>query len=137
MKLIKAILFGLSIGLLFFVTRCAKYDDDCDPDVYCDTVPYDSGYINIQANFKGNGIPIIVYQGYAEAENILFYDTMWSEEYSYYLPLGNRYAVEAFYFDLNNTIIALDGAKLKEESFWNCEEECHELAEITLDVKKL
>jgi hypothetical protein len=26
---------------------------------------------------------------------------------------------------------------LKESSFWNCDEECYELAEITLDVKKL
>jgi len=31
----------------------------------------------------------------------------------------------------------LDGNKLKESSFWNCDEECFELAEITLDVKKL
>ena len=56
---------------------------------------------------------------------------------TYYLPLGKRYAVEAYYYEANSTIIALDGNKLKESSFWNCDEECFELAEITLDVKKL
>jgi len=137
MKSVKYILFVFLIGLAFSFSKCTKYDDDCDPDKYCDTLPYDSGYVNIQVSFKGNGIPIVLYKGYADENEILLYDTLWVEENSYYLPLGNRYAVEAYYNDVNATIIALDGAKIKQSSFWNCEEECYELAEITLDVKKL
>jgi len=137
MTLFKYIAFVLCIGFAFVLSNCTKYDDDCDPNTYCDTLPYDSGYVNIQVSFKGNGVPIIIYKGYADENEVIMYDTLWVEENSYYLPLGNRYAVEAFYYESNSTIIALDGGKIKQSSFWNCEEECYELAEITLDVKKL
>jgi hypothetical protein len=135
MKAIKSI--GFILFLSFALSHCTKQDDDCDPNKFCDTIVQDSGDVNIKVTYNGNGIPIIVYKGYADQNDILFYDTLWSEEISYYLPLGNRYAVEAYYYESNSTIIALDGNKLKESSFWNCDEECYELAEITLDVKKL
>jgi hypothetical protein len=135
MKAIKSI--GFILFLSFALSHCTKQDDDCDPNKFCDTLVQDSGDVNIKVTYNGNGTPIIVYKGYADQNDILFYDTLWSEEISYYLPLGNRYAVEAYYYESNSTIIALDGNKLKESSFWNCDEECYELAEITLDVKKL
>ena len=137
MKSIKNIVFVLILGIAFALSHCTKQKDDCDPNVFCDTLPYDSGSVNIEVSYKGNGIPIIVYKGYADQNEILFYDTLWSEEKSYYLPLGNRYAVEAYYYEFNSTIIALDGDKIKQSSFWNCDEKCYELSEITLDVKKL
>jgi hypothetical protein len=137
MKAIKSIGFILFLSFAFALSHCTKQDDDCDPNKFCDTIVQDSGDVNIKVTYNGNGIPIIVYKGYADQNDILFYDTLWSEEISYYLPLGNRYAVEAYYYEANSNIIALDGNKLKESSFWNCDEECYELAEITLDVKKL
>ncbi|MDG2228041.1 MAG: hypothetical protein P8L20_09950 [Flavobacteriales bacterium] len=137
MKSIKSIGFILFIGFSFALSHCTKQNDDCDPDRFCDTLPQDSGDLTVKVTYNGNGIPIILYKGYADDNNILFHDTLWSEENTYYLPLGNRYAVEAYYYEANSTIIALDGNKLKESSFWNCDEECYELAEITLDVKKL
>ena len=121
----------------FALINCSKQNDDCNPDRFCDTLPQDGGDVKIKVTYNGNGIPIIVYNGYADQNEVLFYDTLWSEESTYYLPLGNRYAAEATYNEVNSTIIALDGNKLKESSFWNCDEECFELAEITLDVKKL
>jgi len=135
MKSIKSIVFIVIVGFAF--SHCTRQNDDCDPDQFCDTLPYDSGDVTIKVTYNGNGIPIIVYKGYADQNEVLFYDTLWSEESTYYLPLGNRYAAEATYNEVNSTIIALDGNKLKESSFWNCDEECFELAEITLDVKKL
>ena len=134
MKPIKSI--GFILFLVFALSHCTK-NDDCDPDAFCDTLPYDSGNVNVKVTSNGSGIPIILYKGYADQNEILFYDTLWSEENSYYLPLGNRYAVEAYYHESNSTIIALDGNKIKQSSFWNCDEKCYELAEITLDVKKL
>ena len=128
---------GFILFLSFALSHCIKQNNDCDPNRPCDTLPQDSGDVNITVSYKGSGIPIIVYKGYADQNDILFYDTLWSEQKSYYLPLGNRYAVEAFYYEANSTIIALDGNKLKESSFWNCDEKCYELAEIELDVKKL
>lgn len=137
MKLYKYILFICITCSVFLLSNCNKDTDDCDPDAYCDTLPYDSGYVNIQSSYKGQGIPIIVYNGYVEDNDVLFYDTMWDVEYSYWLPLDKRYSVEAYYYESNKTIIALDGAKIKQASFWNCGEECYEESEITLDVKKL
>jgi len=128
---------GFILFLSFALSHCTKQNNDCDPNRPCDTLPQDSGDVNITVSYKGSGIPIIVYKGYADQNDILFYDTLWSEQKSYYLPLGNRYAVEAYYYEANSTIIALDGNKLKESSFWNCDEKCYELAEIELDVKKL
>jgi len=135
MKSIKSIGFIVFMG--FALINCSKQNDDCDPDRFCDTLPQDGGDVNIKVTYNGNGIPIIVYNGFADQNDILFYDTLWSEESTYYLPLGNRYAVEAYYYEANSTVIALDGNKLKESSFWNCDEQCYELAEMTLDVKKL
>lgn len=137
MKALKNIGFLVFLILAFNLSYCAKQDSDCDPDAFCDTLPYDSGNVNIKVSYKGNGIPIIVYQGYANENEILFFDTLWSKEKSYYLPLENRYAVEAYYYEYNSTIIALDGDKIKQASSWNCDEQCYELAKITLDVKKL
>ncbi len=136
MKSIKSIGFILFLSFAFALSHCTKQKDDCNPDTFCDTLPYDSGNVIIKVSYKGNGIPIIVYKGYADQNDILFYDTLWSEENSYYLPL-NRYAVEAYYYEVNSTIIALDGDKIKQSSFWNCDEQCYELTEMTLDVKKL
>ena len=137
MKPIKNIALVLFLGFAFALSHCTKQNDDCDPNAFCDALPYDSGKVKIEVSYNGNGIPIIVYKGYADQNEILFYDTLWSEENSYYLPLGNRYAVEAYYYESNSIIIALDGNKIKQSSFWNCDEKCYELAEITLDVKKL
>ena len=78
MKSIKSIGFIVFMG--FALINCSKQNDDCDPDRFCDTLPQDGGDVKIKVTYNGNGIPIIVYNGYADQNDILFYDTLWSEE---------------------------------------------------------
>jgi len=136
---INAITFLTIIGISTMIS-CTKYnnDDSCDPDLYCDTVPWDSGFvtINVSKNVT-TGVPIIIYQGYVEENIIVLQDTIYDESWEYYLPIDTRYAVEAYYKEQTNTVIALDGEKLKQSSFSNCDETCYNEPSISLDVKKL
>ena len=77
MKSIKNIAFVLL--LVFALSHCTK-NDDCDPDAFCDTLPYDSGNVNIGVSYKGNGIPIIVYFALILVWNIHFLYNRMKEE---------------------------------------------------------
>lgn len=126
-----------TILILFCIFSCTKNSTNCDSSISCDPVPYDSGWVDVKLNYKGIGIPLILYKGYVEDNEIISMDTAYSDIYYYYLPLGNRYAVQAYYYEANQTIIALDGDKLKQDSYYNCGDQCYNEAEITLDVKKI
>lgn len=126
------ILFSILIGF-----SCSKDDGTCDENVFCDTLPYDSGWLNVKVSFDGNGIPIKLYRGLIEDGNLISEDTAYDDVYYYYLPLNNRYSAEAYYNEAFHTVIALNSVRLKQSSFYNCGEECYEEADIDLDLKKL
>lgn len=132
-------LLFIALVTIHFNSSCTKYqDNNCDPNKYCDTVPWDSGFvtINVTQNIT-SGVPIIIYKGYVEDNDILLKDTLYEKSNEYYLPIDTRYAVEAFYYETGKTIVALDGEKLKQSSFINCSTTCYNKPAIDLDVKKL
>lgn len=125
---------------LFALVSCTKYNyDDCEPSTDCNPYPIDSGYVYVDISYlnTGPGVPVILYEGYAEDQQIIWADTVFTDQLVFWLPTRTRYAVEAFYSYGGQTVVALDGKKLKEESYNDCGETCYEESSIHLDVKKL
>lgn len=131
----------ISVLVVIAVFSCTKYNSntDCTPSSDCYPYPWDSGYVYVNVSYPGSGpgIPVILYEGYAEDQNILWADTVYTDELIFWVPTRTRYAVEAYYSYGGQTIVALDGKKLNEESYNDCGETCYEESSITLDVKKL
>lgn len=131
----------LAITVVLLLSSCGKYSStaDCQPSSSCNPNPLDSGYIYIDISYPGSGpgIPVILYEGYVEDQQILWADTVYTDELVFWLPTKTRYAAEAYYSYGGQTIVALDGKKLKEESYDDCGTRCYEESSITLDIKKL
>ncbi len=131
----------LSLVSMLICVNCAKYtgSSDCVPSADCYPYEIDSGYVTIQVSYNtgGAGIPVVLYDGYAEDNVVIWYDTVYEESVSFWLPTKKRYAAEAFYYAATPQSIALDGKKLKEKSYNDCGETCYEVNEIFLDLKQL
>ena len=67
----------------------------------------------------------------------VFFTNLSDEEINFYLPIGNRYACEAYYSVGLQTIIALDGGRLRQRSEVNCDETCYKESNLNLDLRKL
>lgn len=134
-KVILSILIT-SVGIF----GCTKYSsDDCIPSDDCYPYEIDSGYVTINVSYAqgGVGIPVALYEGYVEDNNVVWYDTVYQESVSFWLPTKKRYAAEAYYTVGGPITVALDGKKLKEDSYDDCGQTCYEVNEIFLDLKKL
>lgn len=132
------IILGLFATLTIF--SCNKYSsEDCEPSSDCYPYEIDSGYVtlNITYNAGGAGIPVTLYEGYAEDNNVVWYDTIYQESVTFWLPTKKRYAAEAYYTVGGPVTVTLDGKKLKEKSYYDCGETCYEINEIFLDLEKL
>mgnify|MGYP006111031397 CR=1 FL=1 len=134
----KIYLILISILLVFSLTDCLNSNGNCDPTMYCQPVPYDSGWVDVRITQNGsNPTSIIIYNGYLEdRDTIGVYSTL-DEEINFYLPIGNRYACEAYYSVGLQTIIALDGGRLRQRSEVNCDETCYKESNLNLDLRKL
>jgi hypothetical protein len=131
------IFISLTVASFF---SCNKYaSEDCVPSDDCYPYELDSGYVTIKITYNGSGpgVPVVLYDGYVEDNVIIWSDTVYQNEISFWLPTKKRYAAEAYYQVGGLWTVALDGKKLKEESYEDCGTTCYEVAEIILDLKEL
>jgi hypothetical protein len=94
------ILFSLFVMVVIFSTQCRKrYATDCEPSTFCNQEPIDSGEVHIDISYieGGAGIPVILYKGNIEDNEILWADTVFTNRITFYLPNKTRYAAEAYY----------------------------------------
>jgi hypothetical protein len=129
-------------SILLTLTFCDKLgasDQDCDPSVDCWQEPIDSGYVHLDLSYQagGDGVEVILYEGYAEDNNIIHIETFYQDEVTFELEVGKRYAAEAYYTVGAQTTIVLDGKKFKDDTYDDCGATCYEFPELTLDLKKL
>ena len=121
-----------------FFTSCFSNNDECDPTYYCYPIPYDFGLINIDlTNNNNDSILILLYLGYVEDDYIIDSVYATSNEYTFEKPVDERYAVEVYYIEGQNTIIALDGGRLRQKTRENCGETCYEEPNLNLNIRKL
>lgn len=128
-------------GALFTLATmasCDKNDPNCQISSDCDPVPYDSGNVVIDVTIPNpeTGTFLVVYEGYVEDRDTLWSGTVFSERETFYLPVGKRYAAQAYYLKNNAWLVALDGKKLKKDTYDECGETCYRFPSVTLDCKK-
>ncbi len=128
----------ISTGIFFF-TSCNKTDPNCQISTSCNTEKIDSGDVTINISYQAGqpGVPVILYDGYVEDNVILWIDTLYQSNITFYLPVGKRYAAEAYYVTSKQTIVALDGNKLKDNTNEECNTTCYQFPTVILDCEKL
>jgi hypothetical protein len=133
------ILFSLFVMVVIFSTQCRKrYATDCEPSTFCNQEPIDSGEVHIDISYieGGAGIPVILYRGNIEDNEILWADTVFTNRITFYLPNKTRYAAEAYYQVGSQLYITLDGKKLKQKTTNDCGATCYSESSITLDLER-
>jgi len=132
----KVVIFLL--GLTFILHACTKPDPNCDVSWDFNQEPILEGYVNIDLTYTSGseGIPVVLYRGYVEDRDTVWYGIATDSRLSFYLPNNVRYAAEAYYPQGNATLVALDGDKLRQESNDECGIDCYETSSITLNCKK-
>lgn len=130
--------YALVFAGILFLSSCFK-SDDCDPNVYCNTERPDSAWVNITVSYDRyhTPVPYTIYNGNIEDGLVVLRDTAYMNVTSHYLPVNERYSVEATYFIGQATYSAYDGGKLRLNKFWNCNDRCYEAPDLSLDCSLL
>ncbi|MGC9344617.1 MAG: hypothetical protein ACP5E3_18065 [Bacteroidales bacterium] len=118
----------------------------CDQDPFVFDVNCDECYFNepdsadlivdITINEENPFVPLVFYRGEVDENNIEWIDTAYTETLYLYSPVNEYYSVKAFYKSDNQTIIAIDGDKLKTSRVSDvCDYDCWVIRGGTLDVR--
>ena len=87
-------------------------DVNCDE---CYEIKPDSADIIVHLTIDDENpvVPLVVYRGQVEDNNIEYVDTAYGKTYYLYVPVNAYYSVEAKYISGNKTIYTVDGDKLQ------------------------
>lgn len=123
-----------------FMTGCFKDNDsdECDPDKVCYTQAPETLYVKLHLSPSpdGSAVKVRMYRGSVDSGELIDSFESYDVEESYLLPVNEQYSAEAEYTDGSTTIIAVDGDKLNQDSFENCNETCYNWEHsITLDLE--
>lgn len=138
MKKFYLFILVLSSAIISF-SSCSKTDPDCQISDSCYTERADSGDVSIRISYSQGqpGVPVVLYKGYAEDNEVIWADTLYQDEITFYLPADTRYAAEATYTTTNQTVVALDGKKLKQNKHKECGTTCYDFPSVSIDCRKL
>jgi hypothetical protein len=93
-------------------------------------------YVTLNDEFQE--VPIVIYRGDVEDDQIVQVDTVLEDENPYYLyvPVGKRYSVKAKYEKDDATLYVVDGTKPKVLKVTDaCDTECYVVEDVTLDAR--
>lgn len=126
-------------AIILTMPSCLKDDENCTVSSDCYTSKIDSGDVAIRITYGNgqSGVPVTLYRGYAENNDVIWHDTVYQDEVVLYMPVGQRYAAEAEYKTAAQTIVALDGKKLKQDKHRECGTTCYDFPSVSLDCRKL
>ena len=113
------------------------FNVDCDPDVCTLTEPDSADLIvHLTLNEENPYVPLIFYRGKIEDDLIEWIDTADTETLYLYSPVNEYYSIKAFYKSGAQTLIAVDGDKLKTSFITDvCEYDCWIIRGGILDVR--
>jgi len=128
--------------MLFIILSC---NDNSDDSVDCSTYnysdcntrePFDGRiYINLSINSENPAVPITIYKGKLEENDVVLMDTATANKYDTLLPIDNYYTVTAKYKKGNTTIIAVDGGKISKSKTKTCDSICWSVKTASVNVK--
>src|SRR4030042_140602 len=117
--------------LLMLVMYASCREGLLSTDVECSECYYpepDSAdlVIYLTINEKFPEVPLIVYKGNIEDDQIEYIDTAFSTPYYLWVPVNKKYSVKAEYKKGNATLFVVDGTKLKTSLVEDeCDGECY------------
>jgi len=123
----------------FLVLSCKSKYEDCTEDDYanCNTIPFTEGLVEVQLTIDAAN-PVVRLQLF-EGDIVngeLFFDEMIDEDLVMVIkPEGKYYSGRAFYRKGNDSLIAIDGGKIRNLSYQICEYKCNELQNAILDLR--
>jgi hypothetical protein len=139
MKRIAHFLVMLIIGLSVQFFSCEQ--EDLDYNIDCDNcleVMPDSAdlIVYVTINDENPFVPLTYYLGDYEDGVIDFVDTTYTEERFLYSKVGVEYSVKATYVKAGQTVVAVDGDKLRIiDGQGDCYPPCYFIRGGTLDVR--
>jgi len=135
----KNILLALTFIVTILVFSCEEtpfvFDVDCD-ECYIDKPDSANLIIDITINEENPFVPLVFYRGNIEDGIVEYRDTAREERRYLYSPVDEEYSVKAFYKSDSQTIIAVDGDKLKTSRVSDvCDIDCWVIRGGVLDVR--
>jgi hypothetical protein len=110
---------------------------DC---AYCYQDPPQDGplLVKVSINSENLFVPITIYIGNIEDNNIEYTDTTWAADYWIDVPVNKYYSVAAKYISGADTIVSVDGDNFKIRKNTNdCDEDCWYYVGGFFDVRLL
>ena len=137
--------FSLLLSGLCFFNGCDELmndensDDDCDPKpADCRETKYSYGYLNINLtiNQKNHSVPIRIFRGDFDNNDLLLDTIVTVNTFSYRLPTEEYYSVVARYIQNDgDTVLAVDADDIENDSDSYCEGDCYKLDNGSIDLK--
>lgn len=114
------------------LATCDEYElENCDTEE-----PEESTLIiQLTTNAENRWVPLKVYKGHIEDNDVVAIDTADAVEWEIAVKLNEYYSVTAEYLTDFDTIIAVDGDKIKKTSYKTCGETCWEIKGGYIDVR--
>jgi len=122
--------FCIYILIISAISSCKVENNAVDCSTYnysdCNTIEPHEGNMNIKItiNAENPSVPITIYTGKLEDNNILFRDTLSKESFDTLLPIDNYYSITAKYNKGSSVIIAVDGDKISKSKTKTCDSIC-------------
>lgn len=110
-------------------------DVNCDE---CYTTKPDEVDLIIEVTLSGGypEVPIVVYRGEIEENQVEYIDTVYENPYYLYVKTDRKYSVLAKYVKEDKTLYAVDATKPKVLKVTDaCDEECYVIEDVNLDVR--
>ena len=131
------VLSVLSVLLLCFSCgeKILTGDVDC---AECYREKPDSADLEISLTFNDEftEVPLVVYRGDVEDNNIEYLDTAYESPYYLYVPVDKKYSVKAEYKKSDAILYAVDGTKLKVLLVTDaCDAECYVIENETMNAE--
>jgi hypothetical protein len=130
------IFVGIFLLSLIFHS-CEDSYNDYDGDESCDTIEPFNGYLKLKLtiNRENQKIPIIVYRGKIDDNEVVYIDTISSSYFEISMPVDEFYSVKAKYISNDKTIYAIDGNKIKKSSYTYGDSTCWNVRDAKIDVR--
>ncbi len=126
--------FVLILIILTIAISCSDDFSNSDCSSNCESSEPTQGQLNISLtiNKENTKIPIAIYIGKIENNNLYDTDTAYSSSYSTTVDINYYYSVKATYKSGSKTIIAIDGDDVKSI---NCDSACWKVEDGSFDVR--
>jgi hypothetical protein len=137
------ILFCVSMLLFLAVVSCKEYNDtssvDCNTYDFSDcytSEPYDGRmYVKLTINDENPKVPIAIYQGKLEENDLYLTDTVDNEYYDTLLPIDHFYTIIAEYKRNGEKIFAVDGDEIKKSHAKICDSTCWDVQTGSVNLR--